>query len=497
MNTKKFSSNIIAGSNVLFCKSEDPRYDKDFVSELTDYERLKDIKDLNNHLVPRFPDKQRDIVKYGNRCIGARNDPCWGYSDRYGMTCACTNTFCHRIWQCNRHYECTAEEANYWKPSPVETALYGDPQRLRRYFKVDMISDDEMRRYNSDPTGEGRTYSAVQKRVMHPGKAPEKQKKRINPVTGKIEVPIGYQWKITDNADYQNDELVPIWGSVDEDNKKPFARKKTSRMKRLDHIVGENTERIAGNGENIPVELDHKMKTAVRSRLIGETGLRNLPEDIASDSGSGTLILLDNPAERGYVSKVLLSNGIEHGFKTGDKVCLAVFDEYADIIPLSTGMERIYISNTVFDDTGRLDALPSWITLSKEEKIFFQLNMPRWQYRDFRYGVGAVLQRWCCENMYGITHICIEPSDLIIPSNLQDGIYPAMLIEDAGVLRLVTDDGENPIGKAKDSFMQLILRMEEAQMLAGRIAYIESFALIVHGRSFSVLGIGHVKYDEY
>ena len=229
-------SNIVAGSNVFLFRTDQPWWDPQFVAQIDDYQLLKAVEARQtDYRVARFSKKQLSIIETDLRCVYAKTDPCWGYSnEKKRVVSACINGKCPKIKECNPNY--SPDEAAYWKTSNNEEQAYGFPRKQPRYYIVDMVSDEEMTRYYSNPKNEGFEYSVPRSPVLADEKYDSNRKTKIDPATGRKMVVVGYNWMITDNASYESEELIPIWGYVEEveEKKQPVTRKRAKRIEKLE-----------------------------------------------------------------------------------------------------------------------------------------------------------------------------------------------------------------------------------------------------------------------
>ena len=488
------NSNIAADSNVYLSREDDPRRDPDFLAQIQDYDRLKKIADRKkiDYKIPKFSKTQETIINQGMRCTYAKNDPCWGYSkktDRY--ICACINSDCPKIMACNPNY--SPEDEKNWQPSDADKQAYGDPKKQRLYYLVDMISDEEMRRYESTPKNEGLEYT-ISNSYVSPAKQEKPQQENhyiIDPVTKKKRVVVGYRWVITDNASYESDGMIPIWGFVDGINSKTgtAVKRKAKRIEKKD-ILPFKANNVK-SAETIPspdYTKKEELENAVTAVISDAIKLTDLDANYFSNRKE-SLVLLDNPAELAFVSGVFLVNEIEHGIKTDLSVRLAVIDDY----PKYRDCKQIMVSNTVLKKGCSQTNVAAWESLAEQSEIT-QLNIAERDYYRFSYGKQEC--RWTCRNMYGVTHICVNPTDIIEMIHLPDGSYPVSLIEDSKTYRIVTEDGKIQ-GRLGNSFVGLINALKESGEVAFSPNRIIGLSIQVKNGIVEFLGMGHLKFTEY
>lgn len=470
-------SNVITGSNVLLCKAESPWLDAEFVAQIQDYALLKEFdrkKKQGENRITKFSDAQQKILSTELRCTYAKNDPCWGYVDDIKKVISkCINGDCHRIYQCNPAF--TIEYAQQWKPSEEQSLLYKDPKKLRKYYFVDMISDEEMATYYSVPKNEGPEYPVLK----DPWQVHKTfgNKTKIDPETGKRMVIVGYQWKISDNGNYEAEEMIPIWNYVEEivTEKKAFEFKKAKRIEKID----------------APADTEHLKKKdyyeeSVKENIVDELRLTDITNEITDSISS--VMLFDNPAELAYVSSTFLTNGVDHGILSNQNTALALvedYEKYAD-------KEIVFISNFVLKAGCNDSSVNAWRKLS-ERKGLMLLNVSN---RDFRKFVYDNTERWTCGNLYGVTHVNMMPEDFNLVEFLEEGHYNIRVLkEDNNYVML--DETERRIGTVTESFYDFMSYLEEDNEIPGMPMKIERLAIIVGNGIEDVLGMGHLKFREY
>ena len=484
-------SNIVAGSNVYLSRTESPFWDPDFVAQVQDYKLLKYIssKRQTDNRVAAFSGNQGEILRTEMRCIYAPKDPCWGYvKERKRVLSACINGECPKIYECNPKY--TAEDAAYWVTTDEERKQYGNPDKQPRYYIVDMISDEEMTRYDSNPKNEGYEYPVPKNPVLKDKRdtIESEPKTKIDPRTGRRMVVVGYKWMITDTSDYQNEELIPIWGFVEEveERKQPTVRKKAKRIEKKQIV--EQPKRKPVLEEKTP-DPDYARKDdfekAVASHISGEIKLTDVDEDSIS---AGTVILLDNLAELAFVSSTLLVSEIKHGIKAESGIMLSLIDDYEKF----ADRPNVMISNTVLKSGCKESNVGSWKALSQKEEIE-RLNISDRDYYQYKYDNGS---RWTCRNMYGVTHVCVSTDDVKDIDNLSDGIYSVSLVDD-GDTYMILDKSGTPMGHLGGSFVEVINSLKKDEEISGTPAVIKGISLSIAGGKLDILGMGHLKFIEY
>ena len=488
------NSNIVAESNVFLSREDDPCHDPEFVAQIYDYDRIKGIAERRNvdYRIPTLSKVQSEILKTELRCVYAKNDPCWGYvKSRNRVVSMCINGLCPRIKQCNPNY--SSAEAKTWKFSDVDTIAYRDPQKLRMYYLVDMVSDEEMLRYDSNPINEGFEYTIPKSSVLpntQDGKTKD-EKYRIDSKTGRKMVAIGYKWIITDNASYESDELVPIWGYVEEvkpKQKETYAsRKKAKKIEKKSDTPQKKIRKIVEPVYNSEFSRKNEFEEAVAAAITDEFRLTDVgPENISNEID--TVVLLDNPAELAFVSGTFLVSKIEHGIATEHSVRLALIDEY----PSFADRKVVWLSNTALKRGCKESNVEAWKLLSERHDIS-QLNVAERDFYQFTYGDQK--KRWTCRNMYGVTHVCIEQSDISEMDNLPDGVYPLSLVDDGKTYMVLRKNAEL-LGRLGNTFVELIDALKNSGEISSLPATI-SISLQVQNGKAEFLGMGHLKFIEY
>lgn len=488
-------SNIVAGSNVFLSRTDDPMQDPAFVSQVQDYPRLQEIaaRKRVDSRVAKFDKAQEEILKTELRCVYAKNDPCWGYrKDLKRVVSACINGKCPNIWKCNPSY--TAEEAAYWVTSDQERRLYGRPDKQRVYYIVDMISDEEMSRYISNPANAGIDYPTPRNPVLpnEQDTIRKEEKFKIDPRTGRKMVVVGYRWMITDNATYENEELIPIWDFVNEvaerKQERVVQRKKAKRIEKKQEAVTLSVPQIKKRDEEDP---DYARKEEFEQSLSGhiQAEIKLTDLDGSMLEGSETVILLANPAELEFVSSTFLVSGIEHSIVGNHSIMLALIDDY----PKFTAKTHVMISNTVVKTGCQKTNVQAWKKLAEVSSVTL-LHVATRDYYAFSYGDQK--ERWTCRNMYGVTHVCIVQEDIDRVDVKDDGLYPASLVENGNSYMILEKDG-TPLGQLGKGFADMIRALKNAEDISGLPAVIQGIALRIHDGKPEILGMGHLKFIEY
>ncbi len=473
-------SNILAGSNVYISRLAEPAFDSEFIKQIQDYKLLKKLDNRRkaDTRVAVFTKEQEKILEIETRCIYAKKDPCWGFSKKKNRAVsACINDSCPKIFECNPKYN--KLDAEYWKPSDADFYSYGDPKKMKYYYIVDMISDEEMSLYSSNLEYDGPVYPVDDPKESYIYKPETK----IDPQTGKKMVVIGYRWMITDNARYENEELVPLWGFVNEiesEKKHDYLPKKAKRIEKI-----QNKESVLNGNDSILNDKD-KCEKKVFESIISEIKLIKLEKN---SFGQGkTVMVFSNQAEMALASGTLLINEIEHGLVLDDEIKLCLIDDFNKY----NDRDIVLVSENVLRDGCKANLLNSWKALSEKKSIVKLLVGEREHYL-FKASDSV---RWTCVNMYGITHVCIDIEDIVLDKRLDTGIFRIYLERDSNCYRVLDDQG-NLIGHTTEKFISLLKEFKDNDDIVEMPELIDGISLKIRNDVFEVLGIGHLKFLEY
>lgn len=485
-------SNIVAASNVHMSREDNPFRDPEYAAQIQDYDKvwaLSKGKDYDSKVV-KLTAKQETILKIGMRCVYAKKDPCFGYVDeKHRLRCACINGNCSEILKCNPEY--TEEDAKFWTTSDEERALYGIPSKLREYYIVDIVSDEEMLRYECNPYNEGIEFPLIPEPVIKEElKTKKSEKSKIDPLTGRKMIIVGYKWVITDNASYESDELVPIWGFAKEvEESRPQQqpmRKRAKRIEKLDTAKQKKPKKknIAEDG----FEKKADYESIVKEKAVEKIGLGDLDE--ADDLGARALIVCNNPAELALISDGLVKSRIDHGYKPENDIRLVVIDDF----DVNDKRVNVYLTSEVIKRGCTNECYKQWEYLSNQSELtIFSLSSR--SYVDFEFGDH---KRWCCQNMYGITHVCLVETDFDDMDDLDDGVYNIylMLDEDDGTYRIENLSGK-VLGEISVDFVSDINKLAEKNEIQNLPVQIDGIQIEVKDCAVTVLGIGHLEFDSY
>ena len=485
-------SNISIASNVFPCEGN-PASDRDFVKEVRDFILLKELADRTQNPWWSFLDStQKEIIEKEERCVYAKDDPCWGYIEDRGVVSKCVNTNCYRLRDCNPAFE--SDEASFWLQSPSDSELYGDPEDQKRYYLVDLISEQEKDQYHSLPSTSGVSHSAFYE---------EDRKKKPLPQI------IGFERILF--PDYCDEQIKPIYGYADE-NTSHFIKRTINNYSTISHFEAppahpkqdvipairavEVVETLAEDAVEESVE--EAGYSALTEQVVGKVEselelAKTTPQLLRKINPTGKMLfVLSNPAELAYLSSMLIKAGIEHSLPddASGRVRLQLLCD----LPENLNNEVVVLSKTVIDE-GCTDAShDAWKNLCDAKRVL-TINLTGREYAAISCNAG---ERWFCRNLYEATHICALPEDLKLNENVQDGTYKVTLIakdSDRGY-RLYASNGY-PIGVANQSLLVVLDALKREDEISSDPMRIEGIKIAVSGGKCLVYGIGHMLFDEY
>ena len=502
------TSNIIGGSNVYPCKGS-PLSDQEFVNQIEDYNYIRTIHKMQEfrqssvHLTK----KQSQLLEIEMRCVYAKKDPCWGYINGQGIRSRCIEGRCPRIKNCNPTY--TSEQQGYWTMSEEAKTLYGSPDKQKKYYLVDLVSDEEMSRYISNPKGAGMEYPPI----LDPKPKVPGQKK----LKSRSLVIIGYEETYFGDADNQ---LSPIWGYVDdsEDGGSLVTHKYGSRKEVIHEktrkvgdwpkkkVVKKDTvkpadKKIEVNEEQkkpVITDLDEVKKLqyekVVKDKIGSSYQLTEITDELINGLSYGKIlnIILSNEAEMAYVSSMLLQANIVHDIELCDgnvRVCL--WKAQTKKIKFSSGIT--VVSSAFIRQGCSLETETVWAGLEKTAEI----NELVVSGRDFFGFEGKNNQkRWGCRNLYGATHIAIQNEDFKLSTAIEEEQNISLMKDSKNYIILSKANAEQ-LGVTTDNLWEAL----ESLKISGEISefprLIAGLVLAKASNGYEIKGIGHMKFDEY
>lgn len=493
MNT----SNIIGGSNIYPCK-ESPLRDQDFVNHIEDYNYIQKINKM--HLLSSYnihlTQKQVQLLKIEMRCVYAKKDPCWGYIDGQGIRSRCIEGRCPQIMKCNPTY--TSEQKRYWTMTDEATVQYGRPDKQKKYYLVDLVSDEEMLRYSSDAKGVEKEHPFIVDPIKEPAKP-----------QGRRQVIIGYEETYFGDADNQ---LSPIWGYVDDiEDAGPIVKSKygsttTYKYKKATEQPEIKKKKIdVKKPEQKPVEIlkpktifelsKEKQKAYekdIKTKLSGEYKLTEMSNELISQISSDTkvTVVLANEAELAYVSSMFQQSGISHDVE--------VVDGSASVCLWKADTKQIIVSGTVlisseFVNIGcSLERESSWKAVSKENKII-ELSVTGRDFFNFATDHG---DRWGCRNLYGATHIAVRTEDLDLSKDVLTETKIILMKDTKNYIILSTSSAEL-LGTTTEKLWSALEALKKTDEILEFPRVISGLILADSGKGMEIKGIGHMKFDEY
>ncbi len=500
------ASNIIGDSNVYPCMGN-PLEDQKFVKQIKDYEKIKVIYKRQEAMQSaiQLNDEQKQLLQIEMRCIYAPNDPCWGYVTGKGIKCKCVKGQCPNIKKCNPNY--TKEQSAYWMMTKEDKIIYGFPEKQRKYYLVDLASEEEMKRYISDPKGAGSEFSIIPDLEDLEEIKPKEREKVI----------IGYEDIYFGDADNQ---LSPIWGYVDDaedigtivanrygrhkEHVQGNARKVHDEKKRIE----KNNNQI--NEEKIRLEKEQKKpiitmtceeqkiayEKCVKDKIETSHQLMEIIEEIINGNLYGKIlnIVLSNEAEMAYVSSMLLKTNIAHcieSCKRDEKKHIYLWKAQSKNIQFLEGM--VFISETFVKQGCSIGTEEVWEKLKDISKIEELLMNGR----DFFEFEGTdKQQRWGCKNLYGATHLVVHINDFELATKIEKE-KEIFLEKDDQKYIIKESPSEEQIGITNNKFWGALEGLKRTNQITDFPRIIEGIVLVKSEKNYEIKGLGHMKFDEY
>ncbi len=503
-------SNIIGGSNVYPCKGN-PLTDQEFVRHIEDYEhikaihKMKEFRQASVHLTK----KQSKLLEIEMRCalLRDRPDPCWGYIEGQGVRSRCIEGRCPRILKCNPTY--TKEQAEYWKMTEEVYNQYGWPDKQKKYFLVDLVSDQEMLKYFSDPKGAGKEYPPI--KDLEPKKPTEKKS------DGRRLVIIGYEEIYFGDADNQ---ISPIWGYVDDSEdvgpivtrkygsrkeyiyrnahkpkEKPKKKKEKSKVKKKAEI-----ENFFPKEENKPVvavsEMDSSRKKSyeqgINGKLSGSYPLTEITLDLIQElfGDHSVSVVLANEAEQAYVSSMFLQAGIEHDIEIeSGKERITLWKADSKAISLGAG---VIVSDDFIKQGCTLTSENNWKELQNVTAIM-EMTVTGRDFFGFDTDKG---KRWGCRNLYGATHLALEAGDFDLFEKV-DEEQQITLMKDTKNYIILSTSSDVQLGITNERLWTALDSLKKLDEISEFPRIISGLILSGTDNGVEIKGIGHMKFDEY
>ena len=506
-----YTSNVVSGSNVFLCRTEHPLYDPEFVKQIVDAQKLNELikRKKFDSKVSNLNKKQLAIADRGTRCMYAESDPCIGFVEGKGIVIKCINTNCPGIknlksfhgrspWKgCNP--DVSKDYISMWAMNPNDELVYGNPKSLSRYYLVDLISDEEMDLYISNPGNAGVDHPTPPAPILEDKEEVIKgQYEYINPKTGKKMIIVGYkklQYPDEDGIrepiwqDVEEPE-IPIWGVVDrnEQEKNEITIRRTKKIEKLSasKSIKKNLQKNNSLDDDEYYKKKEEYEEKVSKSIVDDIHLTDIDADFYGLTN--VVILLENPAEAAYVSQTLLVSNVEHGFSNNENVVVTTIDDYLNYLDRTT----IVLSDTVITKGCSRKNTQSWSELANQSNLI-KLRLSRRDYVEYSCDFGI---RWACRSMYGVTHVCINKNDFEFNDQLTEGLTRITLIHDGSDF-LITDRKGNELGYTNAVFDQFMNYLVEKDDIVSYPEKIKGLALSVYKDEINVLGMGHLKFSEY
>lgn len=378
-------------------------------------------------------------------------------------------------------------------------ALYGHPERQKKYYRVDLVSDKEMSLYYSDPKGAGTEFPPI----------PDSEKS--DQTNGRRLTIIGYDSTYFGDAD---DQWSPIWGYVDELEDGGLITSQYGRRKETvfvnSHKAGEKSKKKAADKEelldNKPVDkprksaagLDESKKSLYEKMVKDKAGtsyqLTEMTEELIGELSYGKIlnIILSNEAEMTYVSGMLLRAQIAHDMELCDgkeRVCL--WKAQSKKIKFSSG---VFLVSSAFIKQGcSLETETVWSGLESADKVN-ELIVSGREFFGFTGKDGE--QRWGCRNLYGATHIAIRNKDLELSIPVEEELPISLIIGDKNYIILTTKN-EEQLGFTTENLWNALDNLKKTGEISDFPKLISGLVLAEIAMDFEIKGIGHMKFDEY
>lgn len=493
-------SNITCASNIYPCK-EIPYADQHFVDQLNDYRFIRNV-------IKKIQTKQSSVIlkrKQGliykietSRCHYAPYDPCRGYVDGVGIKCKCINRECSEIYKCNPDFQ--PQDFLEWTMDEEERELYGDPERLRKYYLVDLVSDEERFMYESAPEESGISYPPLYEEE-------QEEEKPSNRPYGRRKQIIGYENTYFGDADNQ---LSPIWGYVDYEEggsvvKSKFGRSTSCVYEHVEHeknldlkIQKEKGKEAEKDSKSCGVSVkEAKQKKLLESTVIDRiTDIYPVMELVAHlekipYKNEQMDIILANRAEMAYMSYILTESEIEHDIEKNSDVKIHLWNA-RDSFHEGMG-KNIVVSTNLKTQGWTADTSKCWELLGKTESIQETIISGR---EFFDFSTESCIVRWGCRNLYGATHIVMEPEDFAINRSIKAEESVKLVLENGSYIVKTELTGEI-IGNASNYFSEALEKLKKENEITDYPVNITGVVISGNQESMEIKGIGHMKFDEY
>ena len=114
----------------------------------------------------------------------------------------------------------------------------------------------------------------------------------------------------------------------------------------------------------------------------------------------------------------------------------------------------------------------------------------------FDFDVNGNTKRWGCRNLYGATHIVIEPEDIELHGNCASE-EAVKFVLDNGTYSVKTEESGEIIGNTTDYFMEALEKLKRENEILEYPVKITGVQLNGKQKCVKVKGIGHMKFEEY
>ena len=505
------NSNIVGGSNVYPCK-ENNLFDKEFVEQISDLNKLKSIikKRETDSRVVELNKNQLSIVHNGMRCTFSKHDPCIGFVKDKGIVNKCINIECPGLYDRSSFYgkapwkgcnpSLTKEYVRLWTREPEANEEYGNPKKQKKYYLVDLVSEQEKLRYYTEAEDDD---------ILYPILEDEELKSIQEKPTERKKVIIGYE-RTYFGVNDPDEQLSPIWGYVDDDDTVSLVANKYGSTKTLvnSNVLGKKDkkedkqkekkaikeDRISKTDNKTEIDKDTKEKyeNTLRTKVSGKYSITEINTEMLYDIfGNNNVILVTaNESELAYVSGTLMQLGIEHNIERKSYGQLLVICNGKTIDLLNA--DNIMLTSSFITRGCDNDTIKMWEKLQKV-KSAFELTISGRDFFDFETLNG---KRWGCRNLYGATHIVINIEDLCIDEDVIEEQKITLLLDKKNYIILSTNGAEK-LGLTNDSLWDALDKLMNANEITEFPRIITGFYISKTCKDTVIKGIGHMKFDEY
>lgn len=452
-------SNLCFVSNVYPCQ-DDCVSDSAFLKEVRDYDKLKNMKQAKySSAFPAFSVEQEKIISEGTRCIGAKNDPCWGFVKKNGKEIwmnKCIQTECSHFRECRSSknpYD--AMEKKEFSPSAEEIEKYGNPKELRVYYLINAVKKKAETSYFNNPESDAKRYAVKKKddEIEKERKVIGYQKQRFSDYCDEQYEPI-YEDEVIHKKNYG----LSKYGSSGFNIAKYLSMKAKEEAKNEENKkpVYESFESV---GKSVrreePVESKRRKSSTLDGIVLREKVLKSSKKDLEMYLGERQVcIVLQSEIEMQYLASLFIKREIAFSIKTSkENIVLSYLDD--SYIP---DCECIVLE-TILDSN---------------KKPFLEK------------------QRGFIEGRTSTAYVILHKDDFVLSNEWNGNSCEVECYKDFSgdnVEYYVQDFEGKCIGKMTKSFVDDIEELSPAVIAGFRLEKSED--------GYEIYGIGHMEYDEY